>query len=67
MDMDTRDKVATKSLTDEQLDVVWCLAGQAQDTTMVDLCERALDGDDFCRRLVGMSVRDVEIYAEAVR
>lgn len=53
-------------LTDEQLDAVWRRAGKAQDMTMVEFCERALDGDEFSRRLVGMSVRDVSIYAEAV-
>lgn len=55
-----------KTLTDEQLDAVWRRAGKAQDMTMVDFCERALDGDEFIRRLVGQSVRDVSIYAEAV-
>lgn len=53
-------------LTDEQLDAIWRRAGQAQDMTMVDFVERALDGDEFSRRLVSMSARDVAIYAAVV-
>lgn len=54
-------------LTILQLEAVWHRAGQAQDYTMCDLAERALDGDEVCARIVASSVRDVAIYAEAVR
>lgn len=54
------------TVTDADLDAVWCRAGQAEDMTMVDLVERALDGDDTSRRIVARSVRDVEIYRVAV-
>lgn len=54
-------------LTDTQLEAIWIRAGRAQDLTMCEAVERALDGDEFCRRLVTMSARDVEIYREAVR
>lgn len=53
-------------LTDADLDAVWARAGAAQDYTMVDFCERALDGDDTSRRIVASSTRSVEIYAAAV-
>lgn len=55
------------TLTESQLDAVWRRAGQAQDYTMCDFAERAMDGDEFSARIVARSVRDVAIYAEAVR
>lgn len=54
-------------LTDTQLDALWLRAGRAQDYTMCDFAERALDGDEVCRRICERSARDVAIYAEAVR
>lgn len=54
-------------LTDTQLEAIWVRAGRAQDYTMCDFCERALDGDEVCRRICTSSARDVPIYAEAVR
>lgn len=57
----------TYELTDDQIDAIWARAGHAQDLTMVDFCERALDGDETSRRIVERSARDVEIYAAVVR
>lgn len=52
-------------MTDEQLEAMWHRAHEAQDRTMIDIVERALDGDEFMRRQAAMSARDVEIYAKA--
>lgn len=54
-------------LTDDQLEAMWVRAGLAQDFTMVDFCERAMDGSDFHRRQCTLSARDVAIYAEVVK
>ena len=59
--------MTTTNLTDAQLDAIWIRAGRAGDLTMCGFVERALDGDDFSRRLVARSARDVSIYAEAIR
>lgn len=56
-----------KILTDDQLDAIWRRAGRADDRSMLELVERALDGNEVCRRIVSRSARDVEIYAEVVR
>lgn len=54
-------------LTDDQLDAVWQRAGRADDRSMLQLVERALDGDATSRQIVSRSARDVEIYAAVVR
>jgi hypothetical protein len=54
-------------LTITQLEAVWRRAGRAQDYTMCEFAERALDGDEAAARIVASSARDVEIYREAVR
>lgn len=53
-------------LTDDQLDAVWQRAIKADDRSMISTVERAMDGDDVCRRIASMSARDVEIYAAVV-
>lgn len=58
--------ITTESLTDDDLDAVWRRAGRAQDYTMVDFVERALDGDESARRIVASSVRSVNIYTAVV-
>lgn len=55
------------TLTDDQLCAVWQRAGRADDRSMLELVERALDGDPACRQIVSRSARDVEIYAAVVR
>jgi hypothetical protein len=57
----------TTLLTESQLEAVWRRAGKAQDYTMCSFAERAMDGDKASARIVAASVRDVAIYAEAVR
>lgn len=54
-------------LTEDQLEAVWRRAGAAQDYTMCDFVERALDGNEAAARVVARSVRDVAIYAAAVK
>ena len=54
------------TLTDLQLEAMWHRAMKADDRSMIDIIERALDGSEVDRRIAGMSARDVEIYAVAV-
>lgn len=54
-------------LTDDQIGAIWQRAHRAGDGSMVDFCERALDGDQVARRIVAGSTRDVAIYADVVR
>lgn len=53
-------------LADTQLEALWHRAHQADDRSMIEIVERALDGDNACRRIASQSARDVEIYAAVV-
>lgn len=55
------------TLTDSQLETLWHRAMLADDRSMIEIVERALDGDDACRQIAARSARDVEIYAVALR
>lgn len=53
-------------ITDDQLEKMWHRAHAAKDISMIELVERAMDGDEVCRRIATTSARDVEIYRVAV-
>lgn len=53
-------------LTEAQLEAMWQTAGRLDDRSMIDIIERALDGDEFCARMAAMSARDVDAYRTAV-
>lgn len=55
------------ALTDDQLEAIWHRAMKADDRSMIEIVERAMDGDLVCRRIAGSSARDVEIYAAVVK
>lgn len=56
----------TKQLTDDQIESMWHRAMIANDVSMIEIIERALDGDDVCRNIATTSSRNVDIYAEVV-
>ena len=50
--------------TPEQLEAMWQVAMRLDDRSMVDIVERALDGDAFYAQLAGATI--VDAYASAL-